>query len=229
MSVPVRFSSASLLGTLLLLILVYPSIPDGVWVQRFLSLTTLGVIIGGLWEFQNERRWFLPAVVLAIPTALISLLHAGSESSPILLPIFQIPLYALVTANLVVHTLKPGRISLEKLSAAVSGYLMLALTWAAVYELTELLSPGSFMAANDRSLSNFDHLYFSIVTLTTLGYGDIAPVTDRARSFVMLEAVGGTLYLVVLISRLVSTFGQVHGTPIASGRSTGRAPKRHDL
>jgi uncharacterized membrane protein len=186
------------------------------------------VILGGLWEFHNERRWFLPALLLAIPTAFVSLLNAGSKTSPILLLVFQIPLYALITANLVVHTLKPGRISVEKLSAAVSGYLMLAFTWAAIYGLTDLVSPGSFVTGNDRSLSNFDHLYFSIVTLTTLGYGDISPVTDRARSFVMLEAVVGTLYMVILISRLVSTFGQVRGTPKASGRPSEKRPNPGD-
>lgn len=215
----IQLKSTVLLGTLILLILLYPFFEGDTWARRFLAATTLWIIIGGLWELKNDRRWFLPAIVLAVPTGIASLFQFGSERHPMLLPSLEIPLFALLASNLVVYTLRPGTITIDKLAAAISGYLMLAFTWASIYRLLDVVTPGSFAALNDRDLSIFDHLYFSVVTLTTLGYGDITPVTDRARSFVMLEAVVGTLYTVVLISRLVSTFGD------ESQRMNGTGPK----
>ena len=76
--------------------------------------------------------------------------------------------------------------------------------WAFVFSVLEAINPGSF-AIGDRQievgLSLF--IYYSFVTITTLGYGDISPITAPANSFSFLEAVTGQLYLAILIARLV--------------------------
>ena len=83
-------------------------------------------------------------------------------------------------------------------------YLFIGLLWSDIYAILEHLQPGSFSFAHSQAgtkLSDFS--YYSFVTLTTLGYGDITPLTSKARAFAMLEAIIGQLYLVVLIARLV--------------------------
>ncbi|MGD9235926.1 MAG: potassium channel family protein, partial [Desulfobacterales bacterium] len=95
-------------------------------------------------------------------------------------------------------------VTVEMIFAAVVVYLLMAMLWADLYRLLETLSPGSFdmpggEIQNDRIL----FLYFSLVTITTLGYGDITPLTDNAAGLAVVEALTGQIYLVVLVAWLV--------------------------
>ncbi len=100
----------------------------------------------------------------------------------------------------------------EVILGALCVYLMFALIWGVLYQLIETSSPGSFLippalfedATNPQQAIGAALHYFSFVTLTTLGYGDVQPVAPLARSFAMIEALIGQIYLVTLIARLVS-------------------------
>jgi ion channel len=89
------------------------------------------------------------------------------------------------------YILKRGPITADKLHGALSGYIMIAFLWTFIYALIESFTPGSFTLENVYSANDphafFRLLYFSFTTLTTVGYGDITPATDQARSFVMIE------------------------------------------
>ena len=104
--------------------------------------------------------------------------------------------------------LRSPRVNSEVLCAAVATYLLLGLLWASAYALVARLIPGSFsgVAAGSQPLHGFDALYFSLTTLTTAGFGDIASVSGPARMLAMLEAVTGTMYMAVLVARLVSGY-----------------------
>ncbi len=80
-------------------------------------------------------------------------------------------------------------------------YLLLGFIWAHAYELVALWHPGAFAGAVDGSLP---WTYYSFVTLTTVGYGDITPVHPLARAVAVLEALTGQLYLAIMLARLVS-------------------------
>ncbi len=97
-----------------------------------------------------------------------------------------------------------GREPAQRIAGAVSIYLLLGLIWARLYQLVELVSPGAFLLPDSESLNTANLVYFSFVTLATLGYGDISPVDIVARTLAILEAIMGQLYLVILISRLVA-------------------------
>jgi hypothetical protein len=102
---------------------------------------------------------------------------------------------------------RKGPVTGHRVRGAVAGYLLLALSCAYAYALIDLLIPGAFQmsAADLQSRKASDaFLYFSIVTLTTLGYGDITAVHPVARSVVMMEALLGQLYPAILIARLVT-------------------------
>ena len=87
---------------------------------------------------------------------------------------------------------------------AVNCYLLIGVLWAVFYTVTEGLAPGSFAVPGDGGGPVWKDLYyFSFVTLTTLGYGDVQPVSPLARSLAMTEAMAGVLFTGILVARLV--------------------------
>ncbi|MCL5022473.1 MAG: potassium channel family protein [Nitrospirae bacterium] len=110
------------------------------------------------------------------------------------------------------HVYKEGPMTSHRIQGAVAAYLLLAMSFALAYFLIEVMLPGSFrfpngvMILDDQSWKVF--YYFSICTLTTLGYGDITPMGPLARNLTMAEALIGQLYPAVLLARLVSLHTQ---------------------
>jgi len=99
--------------------------------------------------------------------------------------------------------LRRGPITTRRIEGAIAVYLLLGFTWAQAYELVALWHPGAFVGAVEGRDSN-PLTYYSFVTLTTMGYGDIMPVHPLARALAVLEALTGQLYLAILLARLVS-------------------------
>lgn len=98
---------------------------------------------------------------------------------------------------------RDGHSNLDALAGAVFGYFMLALAWAQLYAAALLVEPGAIAAPGD-AVKGSDLIYFSLVTVTTLGYGDVLPVSPMARILAATEAVVGALYVAVLIGRIVA-------------------------
>ena len=99
-------------------------------------------------------------------------------------------------------------ISADRLVGAVCIYLLLGVIWAFSYTLVELTNPGSFsgfVPGSDRGWDS-EWLYFSFVTMTTLGYGDLLPVSATARALAYLQAVFGQFYVAMLVAGLVSAY-----------------------
>jgi hypothetical protein len=101
------------------------------------------------------------------------------------------------------RVLRAGPVTVHRINGAIAAYLLLAVIFANAYELVELLRPGSFGGATvARGWGGF--LYFSQVTLFTVGYGDITPVAAGVRSLAMLEGMIGQLFPAILLARLVA-------------------------
>jgi hypothetical protein len=95
-------------------------------------------------------------------------------------------------------------VTTEVLFAAIAVYLLLAVMWEFIYSLLALLQPGAFNVPEGLVEGHEQiFLYFSLVTITTLGYGDITPITEMATSLSVLESIIGQMYLVVVIAWLV--------------------------
>ena len=114
---------------------------------------------------------------------------------------------AVLQALLLSRVLRDGRINLHRIMGAIGSYLLIGLVFAQAYRLLVFFIPGAF--AHNGAPSTFDDLsqslhYFSFITLTSTGYGDITPVHPYARSLATLEALSGNLFLAVLIARLVA-------------------------
>jgi hypothetical protein len=115
-----------------------------------------------------------------------------------------------VIASLLGFILRAERVDANVLCAGISVYLILGLLWGLAYTLVAQVNPKAF-AFNPHpgaaaTMSGFTTIYFSFTTLATLGYGDITPATDVARMLAMLEAMTGTLFVGVMIARLVSLY-----------------------
>jgi hypothetical protein len=95
----------------------------------------------------------------------------------------------------------------DALAGAVFGYFLLVVVWAMLFRAMELWSPGAFALAADGDPFT-ELLYFSLVTITTLGYGDISPVAPFARISAGFEAAMGTLYIAILIARIVGALAR---------------------
>jgi len=96
------------------------------------------------------------------------------------------------------------RITRDTIFGAIGIYLTLGITWALSYQFVDTLIPGALQNVHSETA----YLYFSFVTLTTLGYGDITPLIPVTESMAMFEAVIGQLYIAVLIARLVSSLSR---------------------
>jgi len=121
----------------------------------------------------------------------------------------------LLTAICVAAVLRREQITRDTILGAVCGYILIAYVFALAYAALEDTKPGSFrssVAPPERDVAEIGHLtpelmYYSFVTLTTVGYGDIAPASRTARSLAILEMLAGQLYLAAFVARLVGVMG----------------------
>ena len=106
---------------------------------------------------------------------------------------------------LILYLIKADTADIEMISAAVCYYLLVGINWGFIYQLIELTGPGSFQFGQTGSENvTFDLLYFSFVTMTTLGYGDIQPISEPARAWAILQALFGQFFIAVVVARLVA-------------------------
>ena len=165
------------------------------------------IIVSGLIAALSDRRIVLLAIVLALGSPFVG--WENVERPNFYLELFN-NLYSLLFLGFLVvlimqQVFRPGPITTRRVQGSVAVYLLLGLLWSVWYEIAELLQPGSFRVMSQTGEATLPQLaYFSFTTLTTLGLGDIIPLRALARSLVMLEALVGQLFPVILIARLVS-------------------------
>ena len=115
----------------------------------------------------------------------------------------------LLTSLILSQALREGETTSHRIMGSVAAYLLLGILWSVAYHLVALQIPTAFNVQGPLAVSGGETLqsqlfYFSFVTLTTIGYGEIVPVHPMARMLVILEGVVGMLFPVILIARLVS-------------------------
>ena len=124
--------------------------------------------------------------------------------------LFQILFLAFVAAMILRAVLTQGSISADSIFGAICAYLILGLAWGSLYAVLEVSKPGSFQASGEiaealkaEETRGSVLVYYSFVTMTTVGYGDITPVSPPARTLSWLEAMMGQFYIAVLVAFLV--------------------------
>jgi voltage-gated potassium channel len=205
-----RFSAIELLVALVALFVSFPfieSLPSGALIESIL-LTV--VLVSALLAIATRRRILIVAALLALPALIGRWLN---HYRPDLVPpevflIGGIVFVLFVVGNLLRFVLNAPSVNTEVLCASISAYLLLGLLWTLGYWLIAELIPDAFAfnasTVADRSMKGLNGLYFSFITLSTVGYGDITPVSKVARMLAAAEATTGLLYVAVLIARLVA-------------------------
>ena len=213
-----RFSAIELLIAITAMFILFPFIEPLRSATLIESILITIVLVSAVLAVSGRRQVLIIAAILALPTLLARWIH---YFRPDFLPpeVFLVGATAVVVfviANLLRFVLTAPSASTEVLCAGISAYLLLGLAWTFAYWLVAELIPDAFAfnasIKGEMSIKGVDGLYFSLITLTTLGYGDISPVSKVARMLAAMEAVTGPLYLAVLIAHLVA----VRAAPKAS-------------
>ena len=170
----------------------------------------LAVNLGAALASVARDRWLRVLVGFAVVLVAARLLGAALDISFLRSASSIAWLSALVVA--VVATARfaftTETVDAEHVCAALDAYLLVGLLFGVGYALLDEVWPASFGAATASDLSIMRGIYFSFVTLATLGYGDVVPASDITRGFVVLEAVIGQFYLAVAVARLVSVYSR---------------------
>ena len=178
------------------------------------------VLLSSLSAVADSRRHFRIGAALAVPTCALIIVSAAVETSrlSVAVSVFAIAFLGYVAILILAFVLRAREVDLGIVLGSVCVYLLVAFMWASGYALIEDLHPGSFAIPSvtvEESTRNALQ-YFSFVTITTLGYGDIQPVTRLARMVSVLEAVIGQLYLVILVARLVGLHTALESAKVGS-------------
>lgn len=191
---------------LFLLIPGGPGADDGPLMTAFLTLLFISATFTAI-ERKGVR--FL-AMILAVAAVSSHWAHVFMDDLTVasVRLVSAMALLLVITGSLSVQTFRAGRVSSHRVRGAVAIYLLLGLIWAFAYAILDLHIPHAFTESHSRNMASALHLkevvYFSFVTLTTVGYGDMAPSAPTIRSLAVLEALIGQIYLTVTLARLVS-------------------------
>jgi hypothetical protein len=193
-------------------ILGFPFFAETVAHDELFRLLAALIFCATLYAVMGRGRITLIAFSLGIPAILFHLFNVFGVFShlQIVSGVLGVIFLAFVTSVFIWAIVSNPSVTTDTLAGAVSAYLLIGITYGLAYGLIEQLVPGSFRdtVQPGKHFSPSEFVFFSFVTLTTVGYGDIVPWGAHARSLMIIEAVTGIMYPAVLISRLVG----MHGT-----------------
>ncbi len=207
-----RYSAVELLAALILLFIVTPiveDVPHGQFIEVLL-LTIVLVSATFAIGVRGQSRW-IGGVLVMVALGARWLQHFFPRFVPLWV-FHAAALFFLVFVifHLLRFVLGASRVNTDVLCTALAVYLLLGLLWALNYRFLAGLAPEAFAFSVGpepaRTMTAFNAFYFSFVVLSTVGFGDITPVSNAARMLAITEAVTGTFYMTVLIARLVSIY-----------------------
>jgi hypothetical protein len=202
-----------LLTALLLLLVVYPILRESVDGRVLLDAVLTTLFLTALLIVFTGKRYRAAALVLGLPTLVGLWTGYVLPDVPRSIALLNFHLIGSVFLILCVAVIlgeiyRASQTSFDDVCGALCAYLLIGLIFSHLYCVVEQLSPGSFrtggeVLTTDESRRHFVLTYFSLTTLTTLGYGDVVPVREVARGLAVVEAVVGQFYLAVLLAELV--------------------------
>jgi hypothetical protein len=204
----VNFSS--LLAGLLLILIGWPAAHEifGEVKGLYVQIAFTGLLIVGLWSFHKSRRWFIAGIALATASAIAAIVNAFTPGDLLVFATMAI-LIAFCAMSLLIalrQVLLTDDIDRNRLVGAVCVYLLLGFMFGLIHILIAWLLPGSYtgIGSPETDGEGVRYIYYSFVTLTTLGYGDITPVRPLAGAVAYIEAVFGVFYVAILVGALVA-------------------------
>ena len=192
--------------SLLAFILVTPLVQGFVGIQILWNIFLTGILLSGVHAVSEKKRRVYIASLLALP--MLVYLWSGyfmeSNLYVVIVGGFSgVLFFAYMIVNILSFIYRQDKVTRDLIFSAVVVYLLMAIMWTFIYRVIETAHPGSFTIPTTDIHERMRFIYFSLVTITTLGYGDIVPKTSLASSLATLEAVVGQLYLVTTVAWLV--------------------------
>ena len=198
-----------LIVLIVMLIVLATFIQDFIRISYLIQLFFTIIFITTIYAVSQKRNHIIIAVILSIPTILALWSNEIAINNTLITIgyICGLILFAFVIILILKYVFSEQVVTRQTISAAIAVYLLIALMWTFIYRLIAMLYPGSFAIAHSelQGVANI-YIYFSLVTITTLGYGDITPIGSHAVSMAVLEAVTGQIYLVVVVAWFVGMY-----------------------
>ncbi len=199
-----------LLTALIALFVVPPFFDRDSFVSPLFSISIFLTLLFSVLVISHSKKLMAISLILSAPLLLnIARSQFGFDIASIssLYPYSGIAFVLVIIVVMLKDIFSSSEIDLLLIVGAVVLYLLIGLLWGFIYLAIEQSGSGSFTANSVQTIGFNEQartfLYYSITTLTTLGYGDIAPVSPPARAMAAMEAVAGQLYLTILVARLV--------------------------
>jgi Ion channel len=195
----------------LLVILIYPLLDhDGLRRLILAALIFVPVLLATI-RLSKKKGWVWPSIVLMLASFIVA---AASTVFPIptlvgmkwgLLTVF----FGFTVFGLFSYLKDARSVSNAHLYTAISIYLLLGMQWFALYSAIDVFYPGAILHNNATIADRQSELlYFSLVTLSTIGYGDVVPRHGEVRILAALEGIAGVLYIAITVALLVSAYKQ---------------------
>jgi hypothetical protein len=196
----------SLLIFIIAMIIIGPLVEEFVRLSILIDILWSAILVSAIYAVSQKKRHILIAVLLALPMlgSIWSKYFVQHKALIVVGSLCGAAFFLFTIIQMLIFIYGHKEVTRDLIVGAAVVYLFMALMWTFIFVVVETLHPGSFNLPEGQDIEATRHfLYYSFVTLTTLGYGDITPITSLARSLCILEAVIGQLYLVVQVAWLV--------------------------
>jgi hypothetical protein len=213
-----RWSSASfqdeygLALALFLAVMVLPIfLPDDEWANGLIAgVAAAGALIA--LHSSRVQRWVMATAAASVVLMVVFVTVGGQDDTPRAIFYGSVGFLLFATPVAILVRISQHKVITPRtLYGAICVYLLLGLGFSFIYQAVDHADPNAFPAVQAGQRVSFT--YYSFITLTTVGYGDIVPATDSARSLATFEAVLGQVFLVVVVARVVAMLGQERTVP----------------
>jgi hypothetical protein len=191
-----------LLATMFFLFAAVPLLEGLVGIRLLIDIFFSALLISGIFAISDKRSTAIIGLVIAV-TAFIARWSGYFLANPLVSALDEVlggVFSAYAAIAILSYVFRQKEVTADVIYGAFCVYLFFGLMWAFLFSFMEIVQPGSF---DIETPSTYGFIYYSFVTQTTLGYGEITPTSGAARSFSALEAIIGQLYLAVTVARLV--------------------------
>jgi hypothetical protein len=199
----VKNTNLSLLSLIFVFLFVLPFFPEQIY-KIFFEILIMGIfVLASLSAGKHLKRLFTAAAVIITIEVLSLILNMSYLFAISRIVTFSFLIW--ITFQLIFNVAQSKKVSILVLLEAINGYLLIGIAFSIIIVFIELISPGAFaIGANEYNKYEFINVaYYTFTTLTTLGYGDMLPVTSFAKSTSILISLTGQIYLTVMIGMLI--------------------------
>lgn len=196
-----------LLIAMVLFFALRPFLEEFAAISTVVNIFITVILITAIYAVSVNKTTYVIALISVITITILRLVESVFGIGLLELPLqIGTTLFLAFTFIIILsYIFRKKEVTKDVIMGSICAYFLLGLIWSEFYSFLELVQPGSFQMPQLAGEEVSSFLYFSFVTLTTLGYGDMVPLTNEAKSFAFLEAIFGQLYLAILIARLVGT------------------------